>query len=186
MNTTERLKPISNASPRLTARIAGVLYFVSVVLGVFNEFVVHGRLGFLGTLFPVLCQVVLTLLLYAIFKPVNRSLCLLAVCSQLVGLIFEVLLWQPRGVNVAMVFHGFYCLLIGWLISRSRFLPRILGLSMVFAGVVWLTYLFPLLADRVTPYNTASGLLGEVLPMLWLLVVGLNEQRWKEQAGTAG
>ena len=186
MNTTERLKPISNASPRLTARIAGVLYFLSVVLGVFNEFVVHGRLGFLGTLFPVLCQVVLTLLLYTIFTPVNRGLSLLAVCSQLVGLIFEVLLWQPRDVNVAMVFHGFYCLLIGWLISRSSFLPRILGLFMAFAGVVWLTYLFPLLADRVTPYNTASGLLGEVLPMLWLLVVGLNEQRWKEQAGTAG
>jgi len=111
---------------------------------------------------------------------------LLAASLNLVGLTFEALQWQPRGVGVGMVLHGFYWLLIGYLIFRSTFLPRILGALMAFAGFGWLTYLSPPLVNYLSPYNLTSALLAEGLVMLWLLVFGVNEQRWKEQAGAAG
>jgi hypothetical protein len=101
------------------------------------------------------------------------------------ALAFEALQWQPRGVGVGLVFHGFYCFLIGYLIFRSTFLPRILAALMTIAGLGWLTYLSLALANYLSPYNVASGLLGEAPLMLWLLVMGVNEQRWKEQASTA-
>jgi hypothetical protein len=127
-----------------------------------------------------------TLLLYDIFKPVNRGLSLLAAFFAFVGLTFEALRLQPQGVNIAIVFHGFYCLLIGYLIFRSTFLPRILGALMAFAGLGWLTYLSNPLVNYLSPYNLASALLAEVSVFLWLLVMGVNVQRWKEQAGAAG
>jgi hypothetical protein len=85
-----------------------------------------------------------------------------------------------------IVFHGFYCLLIGYLIWRSAFLPRILGALVGFAGFAWLTFLSPRLANDLSPYNLASGLFGEASLMLWLLVMGVNLQRWKEKVGAAG
>ena len=84
-----------------------------------------------------------------------------------------------------MVFDGFYCLLIGYLIFRSTFLPRILGVLMAIAGLGWLTYLSPPLAKSLSPYNLAFGILGQESLMLWLFVMGVNEQRWKEQASPA-
>lgn len=181
----EMMERIAGAWPRFTARIASVLYLLSVLTAVCNEFIVHGRLGLAGVLIPVSCYVAVMLLLYGIFKPVNRSLALLAVSFGLVGLTFEALRLQPRGVNIGMAFHGLYCMLIGYLILRAMFLPRILGALMAFAGLVWLIYLLPPLANTMSPYNAFAGLLGEALPMLWLLVMGVNVQRWKEQADAA-
>jgi hypothetical protein len=86
---------------------------------------------------------------------------------------------------MALVFFGFYAPLTGYLIIRSTFLPRILGWFSVIAGVGWLTFLYQPLGYRLFPYVAALGLLGAVSLMLWLLVFGVNEQRWKEQAGAA-
>ena len=56
-----------------------------------------------------------------------------------------------------------------------------LGALMVFAGLGWLTFLSPALANRLSPYNFAPGLLGEGALTLWLLARGVNEPRWQEQ-----
>jgi hypothetical protein len=53
---------------------------------------------------------------------------------------------------------------------------------MAIAGLGWVTYLSPPLAAYLFPYNLALSLLGEGSLMLWLLVMGVNAQRWKEQA----
>ena len=186
MNSVVMMERVAEASPRLNARIAGILYLTSFVVGIFGEFVVRGRLGFAVGLIAVSCSTAMTLLLYHILKPVNRSLTSLAVSFNLVGLTFEALRWNPRGVDIALVFHGFYCLLVGYLIFRSSFLPRILGALMVLAGLGWLTFLSNPLVNRLSPYTLAAGLVGEASLMLWFLIMGLNEQRWKEQASTAG
>jgi hypothetical protein len=90
-----------------------------------------------------------------------------------------------RGLDIYLVFFGFYCVLIGYLIFRSTFLPRIIGLLMVFTGLGYSVLLYPPLAHYLYPYNLAPAALGETSLMLWLLVVGVNVERWKEQAGAA-
>jgi uncharacterized protein DUF4386 len=175
------MKRIAEASPRLKARIAGALYLLSVLTAVFGEFFVR-RLEIAADLIAVSGMVAVTLLLYGIFKPVNRGLSLLAASINLVGLTCGALRWNPRGVDLPVVLNGFACLLIGYVIFRSTFLPRILGALKVFAGLGWLTYLSPPLVNHLSPYNLASAILAEASVFLWLLVMGVNEQRWKEQA----
>jgi hypothetical protein len=154
---------------------------LSFLVAAFTETFVHGPSKIAGGLIAVLGMVVVTLLLYGVFKPVSKGLSLLAAISSFVGLGFEALRWQPRGMNVAIVFSGIYCLLLGYLIFRSTFLPRPLGPLMAVAGLGWLTYLSSPLANYLSPYNLALGVLGEALVMLWLLVIGLNAQKWSEQ-----
>ncbi len=87
-----------------------------------------------------------------------------------------------KAANIGSVFFGFYCLLIGYLVFRSAFLPRILGVLLMLAGMSMLTLLYPPLANSLRPYNLALGILGEGSLTLWLLFMGVNVDRWKEQA----
>jgi hypothetical protein len=175
------MKWIAEGSPRFKARMAGVLSLLGLLAAVFGEFIVR-RLEIAGDLIAVVCMVAVTLILYDIFKPVNRGLSLLAASFNLVGLTCGALRWNPRGVDIPVVLNGFYCLLIGYLIFRSTFLPRVLGGLIAFGGLGWLTFLSPSLANHLSPYNLGSGILGQESVMLWLLVMGVNVQRWKEQA----
>jgi len=173
-------------SPRLKARIAGVFYLLTFLTGGVALFV-RGRLSLVAGLIAGACYIAVTLLFYSLFKPVNRSLSLLAAFFSLVGCAIgplSLIHLAPSHIN-PLVFFGFYCLLIGYLIFRSTFLPRILGVLMAIAGLGWLTFLSPPLANHLSPYNLAPGILGEGLLTLWLLAIGVNEQRWKEQASAA-
>ena len=189
MSAAVMMKRIAEASPRLKARMAGVLFLVLVLTSAFTEFFARGRLKFAAHLaagiIEVSCMIAVTLLFYGIFKPVNRHLSLLAASFNYVAVTLELLHFLPHGVNIGLGFHGFYWILIGYLIFRSVFLPRMLGVLMAFAGLCWLTFLSPPLASYLSPYNLASALLVEGLAMLWFLVMGVNEQRWKEQASAA-
>jgi hypothetical protein len=185
MSATLMMERIAELSPRFKARMAGALNFFSLLTAGLTETLLRGTLNFVGGYIAISSMAVVTLLLYGIFKPVNRGVSLLATSFAFVGLTFEVLRWQPHGVNIAIVVHGFYCLLIGYLVFRSTFLPRILGALMAFAGLGWLTYLSLPLVNHLSPYNLASAILAELSLMLWLLVLGVNVQRWREQASAA-
>jgi Domain of unknown function (DUF4386) len=102
--------------------------------------------------------------------------------EQLRALALMFLELNTQAGNICVVFFGVYCLLIGYLIFRSAFLPRFLGGLMALAGLGWLTFLSPPLASHLSPYNLVLGFLAELSLMLWLLVMGVNVQRWKEQA----
>lgn len=174
---------IVKASPRRNARIAGAFYLVTFLTGL-PAFFIRSRLGVVLGLIAGGCYIVVTLLFYYIFKPVNRSLSLLAAFLSVVGCAIGPV---TAGFNFTLqinplVFFGFYCLLIGYLILRSTFLPSVLGALMVFAGLGWLTFLSPPLANHLSPYNLAPGFIGEGALTVWLLAVGLNDQRWKELA----
>jgi hypothetical protein len=173
---------IAEVSPRFKARIAGALSLLAFLAAIFGEFIVR-RLELVGDLIALSAMIALTVLLYYIFKPVNKGLSLLAATFNIAGLTCGALRWNPRGVDIPVVLNGFYCFLIGYLVFRSAFLPRILGSLMAFAGLGWVTYLSPQFAGHLSPYNLAAGVLGQESVMLWLLVKGVDDQRWKDQAG---
>jgi hypothetical protein len=143
-------------------------------------------LGLAAGLIAVSFFFLVTLLLYGILKPVNRPISLLAALSNLAGLVFEAARLNLGSVDVGIVLHGFNCVLVGYLVVRSTFLPSLLGRLMAFAGLAWLTFLLPSFAHYLYPYNLAPGFLCEASLMLWLLVMGVNPERWKEQVSAAG
>ena len=102
--------------------------------------------------------------------------------EQLQALALMFLRLYGQGFTIAMVFFGFYCLLIGYLIFRSTFLPRILGVLMAIAGLCWLTFLSPPLANHLSPTFRASAPSGEGPLCLWLLMIGVNISKWEEKA----
>lgn len=174
------------ASPRFKARMAGAFYLVNILAGALALFV-RGNMQLAVLFIATACYLAVTLLFYGLFKPVSRRLSLLAVFFSLVGCFLGILgpLHVVRFRINNLVFFGGYCVLIGYLIFRSVFLPRILGGLMVFGGLGWLTFLSSSLATYLSPYNMAPGILGELSLTLWLLIVGVNERRWKEQTGVS-
>ena len=102
--------------------------------------------------------------------------------EQLQALTLMFLNVRVQANNIGLVFFGLHCLGVGLLILRSRFLPWMIGAVMVVAGFGWLTFLFPPLANSLAPFNMIPGGLGELSLTLWLLIRGVNAQRWHEQA----
>jgi len=105
--------------------------------------------------------------------------------EQLQALALLFLKLDGQTAEIAMVFGAFYCLLIGYLIFKSTFLPRILGVLMALAGSSFLTFLAPPFANHFVPYILALGFLAAGSLTLWLLMMGVNDQRWKEEADAA-
>jgi len=163
-------------SPRTKARLAGALYVLSVLTAVLAEIFVRGHILYIAGLVPVLLFGTVTILLYGIFKPVSRNLALLAATFNLIGLAFEALEWHLGHINIALVFHGLYCLVTGYIVFRSTFLPRALGILMALAGLAWLTNISPPLVHQLNPWNVAAGFLGEGCLMLWLLALGVRPE----------
>jgi hypothetical protein len=94
--------------------------------------------------------------------------------SQALMLMFLRLAAQAN--NIGLVFFGLHCLLTGYVIFRSGFLPRTIGALLMFAGIGWLTFLWPPLANGLFPYTMLPGFVGEMSLTLWLLVKGVNER----------
>jgi hypothetical protein len=93
---------------------------------------------------------------------------------------------NAQAYDIYLVFFGLWCVLIGSLIFRSIFLPRILGVLLAIDGLGWMLYLVPPLAQHLFPLIAVTAGLAEFPLLLWLLVVGVNAERWKEQEGVAG
>ncbi|HSL20316.1 MAG TPA: DUF4386 domain-containing protein [Vicinamibacterales bacterium] len=176
---TGRLRDVS---PRVKARIAGAFWLMVFVAGSLALAVGRGAVLYAANVVAALCYVVVTLLLYDLLKPVNRSISSLAAFFGLTGCAVSLFGLTKFILLRDLVFFGAQCLLIGYLILRSTFLPRVLGALMVFAGLGWLTFLWPPLARSLSPYNLAPGMIGEGLLLVWLMIIGVNVDRWKEQA----
>jgi hypothetical protein len=105
--------------------------------------------------------------------------------EQLDSMALLLLKINDNGAAIALAFFGFSTVLQGWLIYRSGFLPRWLGVIAIIAGFGWLTFLSPPLGMRLFLYLALWGLIGVVAMIGWLLTVGVDEQRWRARAAQA-
>jgi len=105
--------------------------------------------------------------------------------EQLDAIVLLLLRINDNGAAIALAFFGFSTVLQGWLIYKSGFLPRWLGIIGIIGGFGWLTFLSPPLGMRVFTYVAVYALVGLLATIGWLLTVGVDEQRWRERAAEA-
>jgi hypothetical protein len=194
------IKRIESASPRLRARIVGVLYliiFIAAPSGAQSATLTKMAI-------TLACDIAVALLFYNLLKPVNKNLALLAALFRLIFVavmtvtslnyfgLFD--LFQSAhssaafntGYDIALVPFGIHCLLTGFLIFRSNFLPRVIGVLMALAGLGYLAFVWPPLGDSLfVPYILVPALLGEGSLTLWLIIIGVNAGQWTQQASAA-
>lgn len=226
------------SAPRQWARMGGLFYLLMAVFGVAATLARRGLivsgdaaatatnihahpslylLGYAGDILMDACYVVVTAILYRVFKPVNKNVALIAAAMGLMGcailaiaysyalvpltllggapylgaftleqrqaLSYVLLKFYSQVYGTSLVFFSFYLLLTGWLILRSTFMPRILGVILML-GVWGLAFLFPPFALKYLVW-LRLGSIGEVLLLLWLLVKGVDSAKWLRQASAA-
>jgi hypothetical protein len=224
------------------AKFAGVLYLLIAVFAGFVHFYVPGKLiasGDAGTtasnimasqglfrmsmgaeLVILLSEVVLSVLLYVLLKPVNKTLSLVAAVSRLamttihgVNLLnhFIVLLllggagyltiFQPNqlqalvtlfldsynyGYTIGIVFFTLHTFTLAYLIFKSGYFPKILGILFMIAAFGYLIDSFShvLIPDYKTGpvYLALPIAIAEIAFPLWLLIKGINVDRWEKRA----
>jgi hypothetical protein len=102
--------------------------------------------------------------------------------EQLQALSMLLLNINDQAAGIALPFFGVSTFLNGYLIFRSGFLPKILGVLSMTGGLGWLTFLYPPLGHQLFLYILLIALLGSASQILWLLFKGVNVERWEKLA----
>lgn len=229
-------------SPKLYARIAGVLYLYIILAGIFVELFVRGklvvsgnaaatagniiahqtrwRIAFSAEVLWLACAVTLTMIFYVLMRVVNRNIALMGAFFALMSIAVEamstLLHFAPvlvlggagylkaldtqqlnalallsanlfeYGFGISLVFFGFEELFRGYLMFRSGFFPKFLGVLVIISGVSYLTnsfalFLSPTLSEMVFPIFVPLAGIPEIILTIWLLAMGLNEAKWQEK-----
>lgn len=95
------------------------------------------------------------------------------------------------GYNISLVFFGFACLALGYLIFVSGYLPKIIGVFLSVAGVCYLfnsfaLFLAPSFAGMLFPALFVPIFVAELSLAVWLLVKGVNVAKWNERVIRSG
>jgi Domain of unknown function (DUF4386) len=110
--------------------------------------------------------------------------------AQLQAMAYFSLKLHSQGYLVCLIFFGCYCLLLGWLIFNSTFMPRTVGVLIAISGAALLVNSFglfvaPPIGDAVNTYVLALDGLGEIALTVWLLVMGVNSAKWEARAAAS-
>jgi hypothetical protein len=231
--------------PAMTyAKYAGLLYLLIAISGGFSigympsVIVVAGdpattaqnmmdnlglfRLGILGDIVVLLLEIVLTVILYQLTKPVNQTIAMIALFSRLAMSIvmglnllnylipfhllngadnlsaFELdelqslsmvfLEAHQYGVYIWGLFFGLHLIALGYLVFKSKYFPKVLGVMM---GIGSLGYLLESIGEITLTNNEVLSTLiiaflviatvGELSFTFWLLIKGVNIEEWAKQ-----
>lgn len=245
MRAPDAIRGREQMSPRTLARIAGLIYLFIIIGGAFAQLAVRDglvvggdaaatarnileneltyRAGFAIEVFYLLALVPLLLLLYHLFKVVDRTLARAMALFAAIGTAVQAVIllahyaplvllgggaylnaFAPEqlqaavllslrlfdfGYMIALSFFGCFCMIIGYLILRSTFFPRFVGVLLAIEGTLYLTNSFahffdPAVGARVFPFLLMSAI-AEVSFCLALLLYGVHPRRWADQAGLA-
>ena len=223
-----------------TARVAGILYLIIILCAGFSEGYVHStlivpgdatatahnivgsewlfRVGFVSDLIAFLSDLGVSILLYVLLKPVNKTLSLIAASLRLLAhpaiasinllnhfiallllsgaeylTVFEpeqlhalVLLFlnvHGYGYLIGGTFFGVHCFILGYLLFKSNFFPRMLGVLLIVASFGYLiesfgNFLFPSYEALFTWIVAVPAVIAELSLCLWLLIKGVDVQKW--------
>ena len=165
-------------SALVQARIAGFFWMICVVAGICGLLVAHGtHLGHDLVLVAGAAYLVVTVVLYVLLRPVDATVSALAAAFGVIGI---------ATTGDSSYYFGFQCILIGYLVLRSTFLPRALGALMMLAGIGQLVFLSTLLPAplqaRLAPIGYISDGIGEIALALWLLIFGIHLAQWQKSS----
>ena len=220
-----------------TARMAGSLYLIYIVISIFadvlgrSKLIIFGdaaataknimasewqfRIGFMGDLLSAVLFLLTAWALYVLLKPVSNNIALLFLlfnlggvamqcfsdlflfasqlllsgagylkvfqADQLQALAMLFLYLYKNGFMIAQIFYGAWLFPLGYLVFKSGFLPRILGLILMIHCVAWLMtflqfFLFPGFT-AITYVTYPLGFISEFGLTLWLLIMGVRDQK---------
>lgn len=226
-------------SPQLFARLGGALYLIIIALGLYGEMFIRDRviasgdaavtaanlrameslwrLGLAAEFFLVTCSIVLAVILFALLRPVNQYVALLAFSFNLVSLAVEAandlnllaalfplgnasylkalqseqlnamtslsLKLFGYGFGMALIFFAGACVAYGYLIFKSGYMAKLVGVLMVIAGAGYFLngftmLLAPATADRTSLAFLIPSFIGELSFCLWLLFKGVRLAQW--------
>lgn len=165
------------------ARLAGAFYVITI-LGSLAGFV-HKSLAATGMAVAGIAYIGVTVLFFFLFRPSGAALSGVAAATSVAGILAGPVTQKlsiPHDFAISMVFFGVYCILIGALVTRTRFLPRWLGIALGAGGILYiinsaLAFITPDLAHRLSFYPLIPGFLTETTLCLWLLIAGTNYQK---------
>jgi hypothetical protein len=224
---------MTTGSPQSIARLAGLLYLVVVLTGIFSLAYVPGQLfnwkdgvattqnivanetmfraGILSSMMCYTAFLLLPLVLYRLLQNVSRNAAILMVVLAVVSVpisiinlqhkwavlslietnagqlplniaaqVMEALTTYNHGILLVALFWGLWLLPFGYLVYRSGFLPKILGILLMLGCV---GYLINLVGQTLLPHYSQLGIskyislpasIGEIGTCLWLLIVGVK------------
>jgi len=90
-----------------------------------------------------------------------------------------------QGAAIALIFFGFETLLRGWLLFKSGFLPRFLGVLSMVGGLGWLTFLWPPLGSQAFIGVALFAIAGVIATTGWLFIRGVDDEKWRARAALA-
>ncbi|MGD8719688.1 MAG: DUF4386 domain-containing protein [Candidatus Zixiibacteriota bacterium] len=230
-------------SPLVYARAAGVLFLVILACSILSMLFVSSRIvvpgdaaatadnivaseslfraGIAGEAVVFLCEIALTVLLYALFRPVSKTLSLTAAFARLAMTVLQgvntlihitalvlltdtvhatafgtdqlnaivLMLFNAYGYGELVwgAFFGLHCLVLGYLIFKSGYFPRVLGVLMALASLGYLSdsfgsFLFSGYQEELGWIVFITAFVGELPFFFWLLFRGLNVQKWRDRA----
>ena len=232
----------AGTSPLVYARIAGILYVIVFIAALFGPIFVRSNLvvpgdaattannimaseslfraGIFSYLVIFLTEIVLSVVLYVLLKPVSKTLALVMMVfrlamttihginllnqffallllsgagyltvfgtDQLHALVLLFLDAHEYGWSIGIVFFSVHVFLLGYLVYKSGYFPRILGVLLLLASLAYLIDAFAILllpSYEVTPIFLAVPIaIAEMVFPLWLLIKGVNVEQWQKRA----
>jgi hypothetical protein len=104
---------------------------------------------------------------------------------QLDALAYLLIRINAQGTQIALVFFGVSTLMMGYLMFRATFLPRVLGVLSLIGGAAWLAFVYPPLGNKLFLPVVVFALIGCAVTIGWLLFRGVDEKKWYEMAAAS-
>ena len=103
--------------------------------------------------------------------------------DQINALIALFLDLRSAGINIAQIFWGLWLFPMGYLVFKSGFLPKIIGVFLIIACFGYLTdsFIFFFVPDFGITFSEFT-FLGEAMITFWLLIKGVNVEEWEKRA----